>query len=94
MSSMPDTDAEHEAAADQQAAPVERTARSGVSLRTSAGEVVDRVGDGHVRALAGRAVLDLEQTPSARPRPTMTMVGTPISSASLNFTPGLTLRSS
>ena len=28
--------------------------------------------------------------PSARPRPTTTMVGTPISSASLNFTPGLT----
>ena len=28
--------------------------------------------------------------PSARPRPTVTMVGTPISSASLNFTPGLT----
>ena len=28
--------------------------------------------------------------PSTRPRPTVTIVGTPISSASLNFTPGLT----
>ncbi len=32
--------------------------------------------------------------PSARPRPTTTMVGTPISSESLNFTPGLTWRRS
>ena len=32
--------------------------------------------------------------PSARPRPTMTMVGTPSSSASLNFTPGETPRRS
>src|SRR5690606_22698307 len=33
-------------------------------------------------------------TPFARPRPTTTIVGTPISSASVNLTPGVALRSS
>ena len=42
---------------------------------------------GDVRALAGQIRSRTSTTPSTRPRPTTTIVGMPISSASLNFTP-------
>ena len=51
-------------------------------------QVGDGVGERHVHALAGAAVLDLDGRRRPRPRPTTTIVGTPISSASLNLTPG------
>ena len=57
-------------------------------------DVRDRIGERHGRALARRAHLELE-TPSARPfLPTTTWNGQPMRSASLNFTPARSSRSS
>ena len=57
---------------------------------SSARERGDALGDRDELALAGAAIPQLD-LPSAAPRPTMTIFGTPTSSASPNFTPGETL---